>query len=107
MNIEIDFPETLEDITLWALENAMPYTYASSYFYQIRQENNIHLNSDQVLDQIRAWLTRIAHLEGAVTHRQRKKSGSPPIEYIVFVAGVFVCSMTAKELIAMYLGDCE
>jgi hypothetical protein len=93
MNIE--FPETLEEITVWALEYAHDNT--RSYYSSVRRDlpNKVHFLE---------WLTRIAQLEGAVTHKLM-----PPCvegcEYRVSVAGIFVCVLPEIDLTAMYNGE--
>jgi Na+/H+ antiporter NhaA len=95
MYIEIEFPETLEEITVWALENAGDNTI--SYFIRLYREYNREMTSGQVATQVRAWLERIAPLGGIVTHQPLHSSNSNA-DHQVSVAGVFVCVMMTNEM---------
>jgi hypothetical protein len=105
MNIEIDFPETLEDITLWALENATANNNKPAYFHQIWKENADELSGRQVHHQFCAWLTRIAQLEGAVTYKGQLCPVLGSQDYQVRVAGIFVCVLAGTTLLEMYNGE--
>jgi hypothetical protein len=105
VNTKIEFPETLEDIVVWAMEHTGDNTITGSYFVQLYHINWRVMTSNQVHDQFCAWLTRIAQHEGAVTHKQQSKPGRSPMHYRVSVAGIFVCVLMEVDLIAMYNGE--
>jgi hypothetical protein len=99
----IEFPETLEEITVWAMEHAGDNTI--SFYSRAWRNNTREMASGLVYHQIRAWLTRIAQLEGAVTHEQQPWPDTVLGQYRVSVAGIFVCVLSEVDLTAIYNGE--
>jgi hypothetical protein len=97
--MNINFPETLEEITVWALENSTKCTDTVSYFRLCQHRRYPDLNGAEVSRQVRAWIHRIVQLEGAVSHRMHRP---PRHHYRVTVAGIFVWVATKQELAMIY-----
>jgi hypothetical protein len=96
MNIE--FPETLEDILVWAMENATADTNTGSYFVRLYHINWREMTSNQVYRQVRAWIVRTMRFQGTVTIKYRPASGY----FHIRVAGIGVCTISSTEYHAIF-----
>jgi hypothetical protein len=96
--MKIELPRTLEEITVWALENSTlcnsEDSYRSLFTYQLWHKGTAQLSVDKLHQRILAWLKDIAPLEGAVTHRPQKHS---VMYYRVSVAGIWICTVNEQE----------
>jgi hypothetical protein len=103
--MKIEFPETLEEIVVWAMEYSHGNT--RSYFTQLYYSHRLML-MPIVKQQVNAWLKRIAPLGGAVTIDCMPNRSINPwhVYYRVSVAGIFVCVLDQTEHNEI-LGDCE
>jgi hypothetical protein len=102
--MKIEFPETLEEITVWAMEHAGDVSI--SYFTQLYYSHR--LMQHVVKQQIHAWIKRIAQLEGAVTNERIPNRSINPwdVYYRVRVAGIEICKLDRDEKNEIF-GDCE
>jgi hypothetical protein len=93
-------PETLEEITVWALENATADTDNRSYFEQLCWDRTTEMSCKQIVYHLHDWLRRIVHLECIMTHH----TYGPPWQdyYSISLAGIFVCIVDELELDNIY-----
>jgi hypothetical protein len=100
MNIEL--PETREEIVLWKLEQADSTT---SYLLTVweQNKNTQYISSNGLREMLKEWLRRVAKLEDLVSHS--KISHEQLGLYQVSVAGVRVCSVDHQELDTVYNGE--
>ena len=105
----IDFPCTPEDIVVWKLEQA---SYKDSYFNRMWNEHRAQYFGDELHQMIIEWLASIVHLgvvnpslEGILTHTtisSGQRAGFNYYQYLVSVAGVYVCLLDDHELGRVY-----
>jgi hypothetical protein len=97
VNIEIDFPETLEDILVWKLENS---DLTDSYHMDLWGQHGMWVSSIELHTLVKEWLRRIAKLNTIVTYRiktQLYESLPSRNRYYASVAGVYVCVLNYQE----------
>jgi hypothetical protein len=97
VNIEIDFPETLEDILVWKLENS---DLTDSYHMDLWGQHGMWFSSMELHTLLKEWLRRIAKLNTIVTYRiktQLYESLPSRNRYYASVAGVYVCVLNYQE----------
>jgi hypothetical protein len=97
MNIEL--PETREEIVLWKLEHA---DLTTSYLLVLCQQDTQYISSNGLREMLKEWLRRVAKLDDLVSHS--KISHEQLGLYQVSVAGVRVCSVDYQELDTVYNG---
>jgi hypothetical protein len=98
MNIEL--PETREEIVLWKLEHA---DLTTSYLLALWDQDNQWFSSNGLREMLKEWLRRVAKLGGLVSHSKIAHGHAPGL-YQVSVAGVCVCRLDHRELDTVYNG---
>jgi hypothetical protein len=96
--MNIGFPETLEDILVWAMENATEDTNTGSYYARLCHINRCEMTSNQVYRQVRAWFVRTLRFQGTVTSKYRPASGY----FQIRVAGIGVCTISSTQYHAIF-----
>jgi hypothetical protein len=86
----LEFPETLEEITVWKLE----HVHVESYLYHAQLSNLCSASSTRIL--VIEWLARI-HALGIVTSDQAYIDALERQYHTVSVAGIRICIMTSHE----------
>jgi hypothetical protein len=97
-----EFPETLEEITVWKLEHA---DLLDSYFNMMWNQLGAWFSGDELHKMILEWLARIHKFSGIVTHCAigfaLSAHGPRTRQVRVSVAGIFVCVLDEQELAKM------
>jgi hypothetical protein len=86
-------PETLEEITVWKLENAQR---VESYLYHLQLTNFPWCAGLTARELVLEWLARI-HAMGIVTSVQTYRANTAHQYYTVSVAGIEICILSQKE----------
>jgi hypothetical protein len=93
----IEFPETLEELTVWKLEQVDSRSTFRSFLYRTVRAPHDHATIDH---QMTAWLHRMHALEGIVMITKAPPFAlGPDFSYEISVAGVHVkyLSLVAAE----------
>jgi hypothetical protein len=94
MNIE--FPETREEIMMWKLEHA---DLTTSYHMTLWIQHGPDMSGSDIWKLLKQWLHRVAKLDCVMSHRKLHNG-----QYLVSLAGVCVCVVEPKELDTVYNG---
>jgi hypothetical protein len=91
--LELELPETLEDIVVWKLEHV---DQVRSYLYHAQMRNSPWSSGKATREHVHNWLARIAPMPGIV-RCSRSASMHGKVFAKVRVAGILVCTITRTQ----------
>jgi hypothetical protein len=92
--IDIELPETLEEITVWRLGQV---DQASSYLYHAQLRNSPRCSGKATREIVHNWLARIAPMPGIVQCSRSASWRAASAFANVRVAGILVCTITQTQ----------
>jgi hypothetical protein len=99
--LELELPETLEDIVVWKLEYAPLIIHPVSFFDHVLFHTTLRFSGARLGENIHAWLKRIVAFEGIVSFdTAASMSIRDDLKRYnrVSVAGIFVCVLTPPQV---------